>query len=42
MQLSIHQKDIQKEVIERMRENIGIDIGKRKCDVCVIDTKGSP
>lgn len=24
-----------------MRENIGIDIGKRKCDVCVIDTKGN-
>ena len=24
-----------------MRENIGIDIGKRKCDVCVIDAKGN-
>ena len=24
-----------------MRENIGIDIGKKRCDVCVIDTKGN-
>ena len=24
-----------------MRESIGIDIGKKKCDVCVIDDKGN-
>jgi len=34
-------KHIQEEVIERMNESIGIDIGKRKCDVCVIDQRGN-
>ena len=34
------QKTIRKEVIERMR-NIGIDIGKGKCIVCVVDGKGA-
>ena len=33
-------KTIRKEVIERMK-NIGIDIGKGKCIVCVMDGKGS-
>ena len=28
------------EVKERMSVNIGIDIGKRKCDVCVMDDEG--
>ena len=32
-------KTIRKEVIKRMR-NIGIDISKRKCVVCVMDDKG--
>ena len=32
-------KTIRKEVRERMR-NIGIDIGKGKCIVCVVDGKG--
>ena len=33
-------KTIRKEVRERMR-NIGIDIGKGKCIVCVVDGKGN-
>ena len=33
-------KTIRKEMRERMR-NIGIDIGKGKCIVCVVDGKGS-
>ena len=32
-------KTIRKEVIKRMR-NIGIDISKKKCIVCVMDDKG--
>ena len=31
---------IHKEVIERMKASIGIDIGKRKCDYCVVDGRG--
>ena len=31
---------IYKEVKEKMRANIGIDIGKKKCDYCVVSTSG--
>lgn len=36
-----HLQNTRKKVIERMQANIGIDVGKQKCDYCIVDEKGS-